>query len=98
MRLTVCIDCSQIQGQDAGKLGMHGVSQQPLKPQTRLRGQILDMLWDQQQILKPQTTLRGALYMLRSFVNMQTSSIDLKLQTRLRGCAEPALLLANTAF
>jgi hypothetical protein len=47
---------------------------------------------------KPQTRMRGALYFLRSFVQGQASSIDLKPRTRLKGCVDSALLLCDKAF
>ena len=41
--------------------------------------------------------LRGALYLLRSFANMQASWVCLKLETKLIGCADFALLLCDNA-
>ncbi len=41
--------------------------------------------------------LRGALYLLRSFANMQASWVCLKLQAKLIGCADSALLLCDNA-
>ena len=47
---------------------------------------------------KPQTRMRGGLCFLRSFVQGQANSIELKLQAKPGGCADSAVLLCDNAF